>query len=317
MKRLVKWTMILSAVFCLLGIGIITAGAVMDGGRHLGKALRVADRWDGWYEDWEDWEDRWEDRWENEKFPDDPERAAVSKAEGSDKAAVPKAEDPGKASASAAEESVLYENIRELEAEVAGIVSFQESDELGSGQMMIIKSQDGEDYEYFQEGGTLKIRSPRSRQRSSNASRNTIVIRVPARSNLQEIDIEVTAGEFLAGIMRSKELSLQAKAGVIEVKQSECDKLELEADAGYIVCRSDVSKEVSADSDLGSIELFLKGKKEDFNYELECSAGSIALEGSQYQGLHQKEKIDYAAKKKAELECSAGSIVVNYYEETE
>ena len=102
------------------------------------------------------------------------------------------------------------------------------------------------------------------------------------------------------------------------VRHGEADDLELEVDAGQIICQADVAKKVSADSDLGEILLTLKGKKEDFNYELECQAGRIVLEDDQpaeYLGLHHKEVLDNSAGKRAELECSAGNIVVSYREE--
>ena len=133
---------------------------------------------------------------------------------------------------------------------------------------------------------------------------------------MDAIDIEVAAGVFQAETMEAGEISLQVKAGTIEVEQANVDKLKLESDAGWIQCRADVAREVSVDSDIGEILLALKGEKEDFDYELECAAGSIVLmdsESEEYQGLHYEKKLDYGAEKKAELECSAGSITVSYW----
>lgn len=286
MKRLIKWMLILSVIFCLLGIGVITAGAMMDGGYYLGHALKAADRWDG----------HWEEGY----------RALEQ---------VPFLK-PGNMDLPAKEVS-LYEDIRELEADVAGMVIFEESDELAEGQLRVIKGNDGEDYEYRQEGDTLKIGYPKKRRRGNMNIRNTVTLQVPVNSCLKEIDIEVSAGEFLATAMQADEISLQVKAGRIEVGQGKAGILELESDAGQIVCQADVSRKVSAESDLGDILLSLKGEKEDFDYELECSAGIIALGGSEpeeYQGLHHTSEIDNGAGKKAELECSAGSISVDYYD---
>lgn len=320
MKRLVKWMLILSVVFFVLGTGVIAAGVMMGGGYYLGQALRAADRWDDDFADWgrdfpgreevvTDWEtdvpgskgfpDR-EGFLDSEELPD----GVISERPGSMELPL--------------EGAHLYEDVRKLEAEVDGKVFFQESSELSDGQIRISRSGDGEDYEYRQEGNTLKIRWPRHAGRLHESLGNTIMITVPAECPLEEIDIEVAAGAFQADIMRAREISLQVEAGAIQVMQAEADKLELEADAGQICCQANVAREVSAESELGEILLDLAGKKEDFNYELECSAGSIVLQGSEpeeYQGLHHEIRLDHGAFKKAELECSAGSIVVSYREE--
>lgn len=292
MKKMIKWMLILSAVFCVLGVGIIAAGAMMGGGHYMRQALRIADRWDGYYRDREE---------------EDSDHGAVT----ADKAvpAVPGSEEIP------LEGSFSYENIRELEAEIDGTVFLMESEELSQGQVMIAKGEDGEDYEYVQDGGTLKIHWPPRSRKNRNSFGKTITILVPAGGLLDEIDIQVAAGIFQADAMGAREISLEAKAGVIEVKQAEADILEMEVDAGKIFCRADVKREVRADTDLGEILLELQGKKEDFNYELECSAGSIVLgdkEPREYQGLHYETTLDHGAQKRAKLECSAGSITVTY-----
>lgn len=300
MKKLIKWMLIFSVFFCLLGIGVITAGAMMGGGLYLGRALRAADRWDYDYEEWMD-----------EVLPEE-RRADMAESIPARKEEPAK---PGEAELPL-KESHQYENIRKLKAELTGAVFFQESADLKDGQVVIAKGDDGEDYEYRQEGDTLKIEGSSRHWRGNEGPYNTITVLVPAGSLLEEADIEVNAGEFQAEILRARELSLEVKAGVAAVKSTEVEELDLEVDLGQILCQADVAKKVSAQSNLGEILLALKGKKEDFNYELECQAGRIVLGGSQsieYVGDHQI--LDHAAGKKAELECSAGSIEVSYWEE--
>lgn len=300
MKKLIKWMLILSAVFCLLGIGVITAGAMMDGGYYLGQALRAADRWDG----------RWEEWHKDQRLCQEEGLEAI---EYMDKTPLL---EPGSQELPLTKVNV-YEGIRELEADIAGMVIFRESEELSDGQVRILRGDDGEDYEYRQEGDTLKITYPEKRKRDGLSFRNTVTVQVPAKSPLKEIEIEVNAGECLAEAMEAEEISLQVNAGQIEVKKGKADRLELEADAGQILCRADVTEKVSAECGLGEILLTLKGGREDFDYELECSAGMISLGGpepKEYVGLNQKTKIGHEAGKKAELECAMGSIVVDYFD---
>lgn len=302
MKKLIRWMVIFSVIFCLLGIGVIAAGAMMGGSRYLGRALRAADRWDHDYEDRTDEFLRKEWRMEGAKDI---------------LACMEELARPGSGEMPL-KESQQYENIRKLKAEVTGTVFFLESADLKDGQVMITKGDDGEDYDYRQEGDTLRINGSLRRWRGNRSLYNTITILVPAGSRLEKADIEVNAGVFQADILRAGELSLEVRAGTVAIKRGEADDLDLEADAGQIVCQADVKKKVSADSNLGEILLSLKGKREDFNYELECQTGRIVLEGSQpmeYVGLNQEEILDHAAGRKAELECQAGNIVVSYWEE--
>lgn len=217
------------------------------------------------------------------------------------------------------DEQIFYENIQELEVDVFGTVIFEESDELEEGQVEIRRSGISDECRFSQKEEKLEIQWPGGKhERDGSASASTITIMVPADSCFKEIEIQTKAGAFRAKSIQAAKLSLKAEAGVIQVSGGKADELELEADAGKIVCHADVSYLVSAESDLGEINLFLEGKKEDFDYEMECSAGSIILEGEEreeFQGMHREKRIDNAGTKRAELESRAGTIVVSYEEE--
>ena len=63
---------------------------------------------------------------------------------------------------------------------------------------------------------------------------------------------------------------------------------------------------------MGNVSLNLKNAYKDFDYEIECSAGNIDLNGKKYTGLSKEEKIDNDAEHEMKLECSVGNVDVSF-----
>ena len=62
---------------------------------------------------------------------------------------------------------------------------------------------------------------------------------------------------------------------------------------------------------MGSIYAELEGKEEEFDYDLECSMGNIAINGQDYAF---DRKVDNHAQKKMKLSCVMGSMEVLFSE---
>lgn len=294
MKKFVKWMIILAVIFCFLGLGMISGGAMMGGGYYLEQALERADMWDGRYE---------KDKTKDRAFEASSETGEKKESE---------------AQKMSGEEEQVFENIRELEIEAVGTVFYRESGEVEPGQMIIRKESDGEDYDYRQDGNTLKIDRPRTRSLGiQEEKRKTITILVPANEKMEKIEIE-SVGKFQAEGMQAEKISVEVKAGQTVIDRAKTDVLDLEVDAGRIECQADVAQKISAECDAGEIALNVNGKKEDFDYDLECSLGTIVLNGEkpeEYTGLRKEKNIENTGSKKMDLECRAGNITVSYQED--
>ena len=75
-----------------------------------------------------------------------------------------------------------------------------------------------------------------------------------------------------------------------------------------------VEKEVDIDCGAGSVTLNLEGKVEDYNYELDSSAGSIEIgEDIDLGGLSTEKSIDNGSKRMIEISNGAGSVEIRFH----
>ena len=68
------------------------------------------------------------------------------------------------------------------------------------------------------------------------------------------------------------------------------------------------------DCGAGSVTLNLEGKAEDYNYELDSSAGSIEIgEDIDLGGLSTEKSIDNGSKRTIEISNGAGSVEIRFH----
>lgn len=289
MSKWLKLSAAAGVICCLLGIGVITLGAVKGGGRQIMRALDRVDGWDGHVE--HDISDHFNHS--SALLPDLPG-------------------DPGLPLVS----EDRYDNIRSIELEVMeNRVELRESAELEAGSVVIAHGGDSVRYQILPSGNTLKLKDSR-RTRYENALEN-IILYVPEGFQFAEIEIENRGGSFEAEKIFAKELSLEVFGGDITIQGGSVRRLDVECNAGDITCRAAAGDEASAECKAGDLYLMMAGAREDYDYKLECPAGSIVLEGDppmEFGALSDGHKIDHSTGHEVKLECSAGAITVGYQE---
>lgn len=335
MNRFMKWSVILGMILSLIGIGVITAGAMMGGGYYLEWALRKVVR--------EGWNHGRRNIREAELYGFGTVPEEERSLEPGDSFCAPEGdfqvvemdypEDPFAPNelfpweqlengGIPVERTMVYDQVRELDLDVLGMVLLRESQDLAEGQVRIEICGDGEDYQYRQKGDKLEIR-PSARMYENHAYDNLrqgcrMILSLPVGANLAEVEVNARAGAFWAHRLQASEISLRAEAGAVQAENIQTDELSLESDTGYIRCGGAVRKEVQAECNLGQIHLTLDGKKSDYSYEMECNLGKIFLGGEEpeeYEGVSWEKEILNPGGKNVKLECGVGCITVNFSEE--
>lgn len=211
--------------------------------------------------------------------------------------------------------------------------------ELGGCSLEILTAEDGicrvstqniGKLQVYQKGEELRIRG--TRKAKENASQCKICLYLPEGYHWDEVDMELGAGSIYVESMDAGKLDLEVGAGKLDMNMVIADsveasvgagevilnginvkRLELEVSMGSVSVNGTVSGNIDAECSMGNIDLYLTGFQEEFNYQLECMAGNIELEGQNYgKGITQTQKIDNGADKKIDLECSMGNILVNF-----
>ncbi|MBR3826045.1 MAG: DUF4097 family beta strand repeat protein [Lachnospiraceae bacterium] len=150
---------------------------------------------------------------------------------------------------------------------------------------------------------------------SSNISfddENCFTLYVPKNAELDKVEIEVGIGKAIVDKFTAKEAELSVGAGELFLEDAKLQKVKVEVGAGRCGIGGEITDELKAECAMGSLELIVKGKEEDFDYKIEAVSGSVSLGGQQYSGLAKEKEIDNDAGKKMELECAMGNIQVKF-----
>ena len=293
MKKLIKVCLITGIICVFIGGGITAAAAVMGGAMVIGN-----------YEKSYWWSDHWMDAVDHVGGGLDGVEERLNEL----------GVHTGEITRTTVEEvRMSFSDVKKLDLEAgAGNIRIVEED---TGGEIYVDLNDDTFYQCYREHDTLKIQMDKSRRwenLKSDDMRGNVTITVPTDYVFQEVDLEIKGGYFQADRICADSLEMEVKAGELVISNGKAGTLSAESSAGSIYCRAEVSGDVDAESKAGSIELLLTGEEEDYNYELECRAGSLKVGDQLYEGLKTEKTIDNGAAKRAEFECSAGEIIVGF-----
>lgn len=304
MKRFIKWSLILGGICCVLGIGTITAGAMM-GGQVLSKGLHRAVM-DGQtqlkkqitHQDMT-----------NEGF------ASVPPEETAETWSVPGTNDHPLVSA------YTYSGVRRLEIEMLfNYVELREQEDETVDSVSIGHTENcGIAYKIRQDGDKLELKVDEKTKGlfSGETGMEPLIISVPRGYVFDKVEIENDMGNFQADVICARELSLECNAGEIFLGGGTVSSLDAECNTGTIHCLAVADQDADVECDAGEVLITLAGGMEDYDYDMECNIGQILINGEEiheYSGLQKKHRLDHHTRHSVDLECHAGSVTVNFQE---
>ncbi len=212
--------------------------------------------------------------------------------------------------------------------------------ELGGCEFVLEES--GDDGFYFEYNGTgksqayekdnaLYVKVLNTVEWTANNNGGTVILYVPEKMTLNEVEVNLGAGEMELDGLKAEQMEFALGAGQIHAKGLQANTLEVSVGAGDIELEKavlknvdvqvgagnfrldgEVSGNVSAECAMGNITLKLAGSETDFNYDIECVTGNIAIGGDEYSGLAQEKSINNNASKNIDLECAMGNVDVMF-----
>ena len=127
----------------------------------------------------------------------------------------------------------------------------------------------------------------------------------------KEIDLELGACSAYIERMEAQDVSIELGAGTVSVDSlSYLDSADLQVGAGKLSVNTCEGKELQLECGMGSLQITLAGKKADYNYRLECGAGTIFLQDEEFYGIGPKNRVDNQAAKQVKAECGIGEIII-------
>ena len=137
-------------------------------------------------------------------------------------------------------------------------------------------------------------------------SRNRLLEKIES-----DVDIGIITDDDVTFVKEYKDIVQKAYD---TIKNADIEELDVETGAGSLDFYGTVEKEVDIDCGAGSVTLNLEGKVEDYNYELDSSAGSIEIgEDIDLGGLSTEKSIDNGSKRTIEISNGAGSVEIRFH----
>ncbi len=166
-----------------------------------------------------------------------------------------------------------------------------------------------------------------------NDTKSGLILYVPAEAILEEISIDlgagqmkldglkakemqmdIGAGQILADGLQADDISFAVGAGEIALTNAQLKQVKVEVGAGNCEIQGTILGDVDVECAMGNVSFALAGKQNEFNYEIQCVSGNITIGEDEYSGLVQEQSLSNNASKTMDLECAMGNLEVNFEE---
>lgn len=124
---------------------------------------------------------------------------------------------------------------------------------------------------------------------------------------------EVDAGQMIIENITCRNLDVNVGAGEFVTESvSVSDETQLKVGAGHIEMNGTAGVSLDIKCSMGGVELNLDNSETDFNYEIECIAGSVEIGAKEFAALSKEKRIDNQASKEMDIECSMGAVILDF-----
>lgn len=335
MKKMIKICAVAGAVMLVAGILTTFAAVSFGGARRLGSgvknAVHRAMSWadDDWADDLED-PDYWDELWEDDFWSDE---ASHSKRRVQNPPGDGAGQEPGlPAQAGSSGLGSAGGNVTgpsgENAGNPAGAAGNLPGSQARSGPAAMEEHEDGSwhvtgvsEMDIEVDRGSVRV--------ISSAQAEDISVRIKdetgrARCYLDDDKLKIERGEFKSSRKEAKievivpenyyfdKVEVEAGAAACEINGIVTRKLELQSGVSSMAFTGRVDEKLEVETGVGVTSVKLTGSREDYNYKIQCGAGSVNIDGDQYSSLGVERKIDNRAARSMELECGVGTIEVQF-----
>ncbi|WP_331471182.1 DUF4097 family beta strand repeat-containing protein [Enterocloster lavalensis] len=332
---MIKICAVAGAVMLVAGILTTFAAVSFGGARRLGSgvknAVHRAMSWadDDWADDLEDpdyWDELWEDDFWSEEASHSKRRAQNPPGDGA-------GQEPGlPAQAGSSGLGSAGGNVTgpsgENAGNPAGAAGNLPGSQARSGPAAMEEREDGSwhvtgvsEMDIEVDRGSVRV--------ISSAQAEDISVRIKdetgrARCYLDDDKLKIERGEFKSSRKEAKievivpdnyyfdKVEVEAGAAACEINGIVTRKLELQSGVSSMAFTGRVDEKLEVETGVGVTSVKLTGSREDYNYKIQCGAGSVNIDGDQYSSLGVERKIDNRAARSMELECGVGTIEVQF-----
>lgn len=219
--------------------------------------------------------------------------------------------------------------VKQLSLEAAGsVLELEQSPD----DAYYLEAQNAGKVQAYLEDGILYVKSVRPAKIASEIRGSRIVLYVPAGAVYEEVRISFGAGELKTDGLRADTVVIELGAGAADIEHLTADSLsasvgagqleledvrlgelvQLEIGAGNCRLEGSVAGDIQAECGMGNLDLELEAAEREYDYEVQCVAGRVTVDGETYTGLNSAKIVDNGAGRMMNLTCAMGNIRVTF-----
>lgn len=156
--------------------------------------------------------------------------------------------------------------------------------------------------------GTLRI-TAKSRERWNDTMHDNtdlyITVTVPQDAALRTVDVSTDVGDIYLTDIAAETFVFDSDVGNVELTDIRGKGLEARVSVGDMIMRGTIEGNVDIQTDVGDIDLALRGSDADYDYEMASSLGNLKINGEKTEGEAERAT---GAPYLVKLEASTGDI---------
>lgn len=205
-----------------------------------------------------------------------------------------------------------FKGIHDIYLEVSGVnVEIVEAD-TDTVSLEVSNVDSRLELEYYKDDGELNIQTRKNIARVADGLYGTILLRVP-KNRMEDIELNIGAGELSAQSLNAESLSIHAGAGEIQIDRFDAQDADFDCGVGSITAAGSTTEDISINCGIGETYLTLDGGEMDYNYDVKCGIGEVSLGGMSYSGIMgKKNEMDNGAARDMDVNCGIGSIEIDF-----
>ena len=126
------------------------------------------------------------------------------------------------------------------------------------------------------------------------------------------LELSLGAGEIEIASLQARETVISVGTGEIDIQNGQIDVLNMTVAAGQMDYQGSIGESCVATFSMGELNMQLDGEEEDFDYDLDCSAGEMQIGSMSSSGVSFHREIDEGRDKKITVSCSMGDVNVMF-----
>ncbi|MDE5892547.1 MAG: DUF4097 family beta strand repeat-containing protein, partial [Acetatifactor sp.] len=129
---------------------------------------------------------------------------------------------------------------------------------------------------------------------------------------VQDMAASIGAGQLLMEDIALGTLNVSLGAGELQAEDVTVENLAASIGAGNMDFSGGIYRSAEISCSMGNVSMELDGDADDFNYQLNCVAGNMEIDGDRYSGAALERYIDNSAAKTISIDCAMGNVEVDF-----